>query len=761
MTGKAPLWHQRLPFAGLALAASTGILGASLSQIESGTFLLLSAFCLAAWVPLHRSAWVYAAVGFLFAALQVSQTRESSAAELAHFLGGKPRAAYIEGIVRTEPTVGSTGKSRFVIETTQIEVDGEKLALSCHVLAIVPSGTANLEDKVRLMGSLRPIAPPRNPGQFDAQRVMAQRGITCELVTASPGDMEITAHAAGLSLPRVASACRKWMEATLHKGISEDPLVCNLLAGIVLGITSDIPEALQDEFRQTGTFHLFSVSGLHVGMIAVILWQVFRIAGIGRSASTFVIIPALFFYALLTGWKPSSVRAATMTAIFLIGMASWRQPVALNSLCAAAFVILAQSTNEFFNPGFQLSFTVVAAILVVAGPLQERIRNGLEPDSFIPVSLWTYWQKKRHETAGHMAGLLSVSLAAWIGSLPLSILYFHMVSLSALVANLVIVPLSFLIMATAALALAGGVVSGAIAIVFNNANLAFTKILLLIIQAAASLPGSFLPIGNWQTSPAALTIFDFSPGAATAIQSGGQLWFLDCGSLWNFENTLTPWMRSAGKWAPDTVMLTHGDANHIGGVARLMDQNPYPRLIDSALADRSPVRRRLHAAMGANKDQRSVTRAGDYFEISKSSSLKILDPSENLIAATSDDKSLITLLESCGTRILFLSDAGPTTFERLLENQRVEIVADILVLGRHHSGTAPEASFLRVVNPSLIVATAAGFPSNEPIDEEWAAMVQGLGICLFRQDDTGAVQIRIGKKGFVAEGFLNAQRFSR
>ncbi len=761
MTAKAPLWNQRLPFAGLAGAATAGILGAWISPLGSGTFLILAVLALAAWLPLRRSACVYAAVAFLFAALQVVQTRESPAARLAEKLGGLPQVARIEGIVRTEPSVGATGKSRFVVEATHIEIDGEKINLPCDILVVVPSNTPSLEDSVRLVGSLRPIAPPRNPGQFNAKRVMELRGITCELVATSSRDLEITSPATGFSLPRIAASCRKWMESTLREGISSDPLVCNLLAGIVLGVTSDIPDALQDEFRQTGTFHLFSVSGLHVGMIALILWQAFRMAGVGRGIATCVIIPALFFYALLTGWKPSSIRAATMTAIFLIGMASGRQSIALNSLCAAAFVILAQSTNELFNPGFQLSFTVVAAILLVAGPLQERIRMRLEPDPFIPVSLWTKWQKKRHEAAGHTAGLLAVSLAAWIGSLPLTVFYFHMVSLSALAANLLVVPLSFLIMATAILSLASGLASAALAAVFNNANLAFTKILLLIIQAAAALPGSFLPIGSWQTAPAALTVFDFGSGGATAIESGGRLWLVDCGSRWDFENVVTPWMRSTGHWRPDTLVLTHGDADHIGGVGSLLDTDALPRIIDSPLADRSPVRRRLHAAMDAAALPASKARSGDRFEISPSASLKILHPPEGLLAATADDKSLVALLDSGGTRILFLSDAGPTTFQWILENQSAEIPADIVILGRHKSGALPEASFLRAVNPSLVVATAAGFPSNEPIDEQWASMVESLGIRLFRQDRTGAVGIRLEKESWSAEGFLDGVTFKQ
>lgn len=732
-----------------------------MTPLGSEAFLVLSTLALALWLPLRRSACVYAAVAFLFAAMQVVQTRESYAARLAEKLSGSPQVALVEGIVRSEPSIGSTGKARFLVEATHLEIDGEKIHLPCDIQAIVPSGNPALEDTVRVVGSLRPIAPPRNPGQFNAKRVMELRGITCELVATSPGDLEITSTATGFSLPRIATSCRKWMESTLREGISSDPLVCNLLAGIVLGVTSDIPDALQEEFRQTGTFHLFSVSGLHVGMIALILWQALRMAGVGRGIATCVIIPALFFYALLTGWKPSSVRAATMAAIFLIGMASGRQSIPLNSLCAAAFVILLQSTNELFNPGFQLSFTVVAAILLVARPLQDRVRRRLEPDAFIPVPLWTKWQKQQHGAAGHTAGLLAVSLAAWVGSLPLTVFYFHMVSLSALVANLLVVPLSFLIMATAVLALASGVAAAALAAIFNNANLVFTKILLLVIHAASSLPGSFIPIAGWQADPAAITVFDFGSGGATAIQSDGRVWLIDCGSRWDFENVVSPWLRSTGHWSPDSLVLTHGDADHIGGVGTLLDTNSLPRIIDSPLPDRSPMRRKLHTAAAASDFRISKAQAGDSLEVSPSMSLQILHPPPDLVAATADDKSIVALVGSSKVRVLILSDAGPSTFEWLLENQRSAIAADILVLGRHHSGVLPEASFLRAVDPALVVATAADFPSNEQMDEDWATMLEGLGMHLFRQDRTGAAIIRLGRDGFVARGFLNGETFSR
>ena len=552
------------------------------------------------------------------------------------------------------------------------------------------------------------------------------------------------------------------MEATLREGISGDPVVCDLLAGMVLGATSDIPDALQDQFRETGTFHLFSVSGLHVGMIALILWQALRMAGAGRHAAVIAIIPALFFYALITGWKPSSIRAAAMTSIFLLGMISWRQPMAINSLCAAGFLILVQSTNELFNPGFQLSFVVVAGILLFAIPIRDGLRKKVQPDPFIPIPLWTRSQRWGHSCGEGLADAVSVSLAAWIGSLPLTIYYFHMVSLSSLLANLVIIPLAFGIMATAVLALSGGLISAAWAAVFNNANLALVKALILIVQAAASLPASSLLLGSADPAPVAVTLFDFADGGAVAVESGDRLWFLDCGSKRDFKNTLLPWMRERGRDSVDGIILSHGDARRMGGAVDLLGSGAPPLIVDSPLGDRSQSRKLLHEWLQKSGMPKSIQFAGDEIEINDVAKWKILHPPLGYNAGRADDKSLVVRLDTPRARVLFLSDSGPDTFRDLLQTCAEALVSDILVLGHHHSGIPPDAVFLDAVRPSFLVVSRRGeFSNAEPMDPGWVSMLRERGITLLQQDQAGAVLIRSTLAGFEMEGFLSGQKFRK
>jgi ComEC/Rec2-related protein len=714
------------------------------------------------WFWKRKTSWLLLSLSAAFGVLQIWQSRESPSAWLAKIAEAPGRQVTAIGLVASPPQVIAKNRIRFDLRTEDLEIDGLPLKANVKIAVTVVGEAPRCGDRVKIRGLLEPIPATRNPGSFDARRLMALRGITCEMKTSAGEGYGILDRAAGFHLLRTAEACSKWMESTLREGISDDPVVCDLLVGMVLGATSDIPDSLQDQFRETGTFHLFSVSGLHVGMIAVIFWQALRMLGASRRSAVFVIIPALFFYALITGWKPSSIRAAAMSAIFLVGMISWRQPMAINSLCAAGFLILVQSTNELFNPGFQLSFVVVAGILLFATPIRDRLRKKVQPDPFIPIPLWTRWQRWGHACGEGIADAVSVSLAAWVGSLPLTIYYFHMVSLSSLLANLVIIPLAFGIMATAVLALFGGLLSGAVAAVFNNANLALIKTLLLIVQAAAALPGSSLLIGSLDRSPAAITIFDFADGGAVAVESERRLWLLDCGSARDFKNTLLPWMRERGRDSADGLILSHGDARRMGGAVDLLSSGRPPLIVDSPLGDRSRSRKQLHDWLQKSGIPKSIQFAGDEIEINHVAKWKILHPSLGYRAGLADDKALVVRLDTLRTRILFLADSGPDTFRNLLENRTAELASDILVLGHHHSGIPPDAAFIDAVHPSLIVVSRrGGFLDKEPIDPEWVSMLHDRGISVFQQSETGALIIHVFRTGYEVEGFVNGQKYRK
>jgi len=322
--GICVLFRQRLPFFGLLIAAVAGILFASSVSWPPAFFCTASVGFLLAAVFLRRGPWIFVSVACAFACVHLWQTRESTSFRLAGIAGSGRSLVTASGVVAANPVPYGATRERFAMQVDRMEMGGKILSPSARVSVVMPAPAPARGDRVKVAGSLQAIKPPRNPGEFSAKDWMARKGIACEIEVAAPADLVIEKKASVFSIFTAAARSRQWMEKTLRVGISGDPVVCELLSGMVLGVIADVPDQLQEEFRNTGTFHLFAVSGLHVGMIGAILWQALKIVGVGRRRAVFVIIPALFFYALLTGWRPSSVRAAVMSAIFLIGMTSSR-----------------------------------------------------------------------------------------------------------------------------------------------------------------------------------------------------------------------------------------------------------------------------------------------------------------------------------------------------------------------------------------------------------------------------------------------------
>lgn len=698
---------------------------------------------------------VLVALAAAFAAANVCQTRESASAWLGSHIATPSEAGFVVGCVIDAP-VATQSKTRFTVETTSIGVGSHEYQAAARVAVTIPAGVeVSRSDTVRISGTFSRPEPARNPAAFDEAAWLRLRGVYALLRCDFAGDFTVL-KSSPWSPGAIAERCKAWMESCLKLGIESDATVVGLLAGMILGVTSTIPEDLQDDFRATGTYHLFSVSGLHVGMIAVILWQVMALVSVPLRARVLLIIPALFFYALITGWKPPSIRAATMSAIFLAAMVSARQPVAVNSLCAAAFLILAQWTSEVFNPGFQLSFLVVLSILLIGTPAARWLRMRLEPDPFIPPRIYTWSERVSAGAAATLAVAIGVSFAAWFGSLPLILAYFHMISLSALLVNLAVVPLAFLIMSTALVSLVGGLVSATWAAIFNNANWLFTKILLLVVQAGTALPGSHFFVAVPQEHPVAVTVFDFGAGGAAAIETAGRLWLVDTGPDFEAARIVRPWLRSRGRDAPDGIVLSHGDAKHIGGALRFADARPV--FVDSLVNDRSPTRGRIHRELAAAGIPKFLRQSGDRVEIASGAVLEILHPPAGMTGVGADDKVLVVKLVAAGWRVLFLSDAGWTT-ERWLLQQGIDVGCDVLVLGRHRSGLPLESAFLEAANPGAVVVTAGSFPESEPVDEQWAAEVLRSGRVLFRQDRTGAVEMTFDARRAGLRGFLNGQSY--
>ena len=753
----------RLPFLGLTVMTALGIVVADFIAVRESQWLFwavgfVSVALTLLWRP--NAILTYALVGGGFFLVHNFQTHDTVGLRLAADLTERPRIVTAIGCVSSEPKIAPNGFANFLFDLESIEFAGEKRSTTASVL-VRWRGNPEFGDELKLFGVAEPIEPPRNPGEFDMRSYLARQDVHRSLFVRYAEDGALLRKGAGNWILFAAQKSRNWMQSVICRGLDDSPQVQNFLGGIALGLRHQTPEDIEEPFQQTGTLHLFAVAGLHVGIVAQLLWILASVARLSRKWAAAVIIPCLLFYAAVTGFHVSSVRAAVMSSVLLAGLFFERKVFALNSLAGAAFFLLCWDTNEFFSTGFQLSFAVVGAIVCLADPLSNWLRRLGETDPFLPRTLVSGSRRALGNGYGFICRGGSVSLAAWLGSLPLIFCYFHLITPSSVCANLLVVPIAFFILAIALLSLVAAPLSSALSIVFNNANWSLVSAVIAFVNWFAQVPGSHYYVADphWPKALAAkITVLDVGAGAAVHVRGRQSDWLFDCGSARDYERVLRPYLHAAGVNRVDGLLLTHGDSLHIGGAESLLNDFIPRALIDNPVADRSTVHRRLREILSLRRLNLLNARAGTERAIAPNVSAKILFPPPDFNASTADDQALVVQLLTSSARILVSSDGGPT-MEKFLLSSGIDLQSEVLIKGQHHSGGSSSDEFLKAVRPKLIVATSRDFPQQERISDEWAERVHARGIKLFRQDETGAVEIEIGEDKWQARAYVTGDTF--
>jgi competence protein ComEC len=231
------------------------------------------------------------------------------------------------------------------------------------------------------------------------------------------------------------------LQTTLYQRLADTGLADDELAtvgALTLGYKEDLEPELKRHFQASGAAHVLAVSGLHTGIIYGLLLWLLTLGGRfkplyenrwGRWTISLIIIAAMWGYAWLTGMTPSVVRAVLMVTIFEIGRMAYRQAFSLNTIAAAAVLILLIHPSDLWNISFQLSFAATFSIVAVAGTI--RYFDLSRSRSLVFRKLMTY-----------IIGILIVSLAAQLGTIPITAFYFKQMSVYFLLTNLIVLPLA-------------------------------------------------------------------------------------------------------------------------------------------------------------------------------------------------------------------------------------------------------------------------------------------------------------------------------
>lgn len=656
--------------------------------------------------------------------------------------------------------------SSMTVMLESVVVEGERHScrrkVPCRIEKLVPE--LEYGSRIEFDGLVLPLEGPKSPGAFDAKRFyFRQLGALGSLRIRHGDPIRILEEDGGSFLVSAALDLRARLEGGLQQGLPEDSGdYARLIAAMTLGARENSPDELEELFRLSGTMHLFAVSGLHVGVVAYLLFVTALWMHIPKRRAVLIVIPLILFYALLTGLRPSAVRAAIMLSVFLGGIAIGEQARVLNSLGMAGLIVLAIHTQDLFLAGFQLSFAVLFCIAVLAPLLKNLLSGPFLTDPFLPRSLLSFRQRTGNALAHMIAGALALSICAWLGSAGLLSAHFQSLAPVGVIANVVMIPVASAILCVSMISfICQGLHLGWLTVLVNKLNAGLAMLLTLMAQYFSALPNANFHTGGLGGDKPVdeLRLDILGPGGDSAIlvsMPGAEErhWIIDSGGARTYRNEFLPLLRKRGINRVEGVFLTHGDSGHIGAMPVLLETVRPKMLIESPAKNRARSYPGILAKVEAFDIERMQVSAGDVPLDENGVRVEVLSPGRSETGRMADDRSLVLMITYEGWRILLTSDAGFDTEKNLIE-RGVDLAADVWVRGQHGELPSGLTEFVSIVAPRVVVSTDAEYAASESISKSLREDLARCGASLFTLDDSGMVTLS------VSPGYLSAVPFAK
>jgi ComEC/Rec2-related protein len=543
----------------------------------------------------------------------------------------------------------------------------------------------------------------------------------------------------------MAAGLREHMLKATSLGLTEDPEASGLIAAMLFGYRDGVGEELRESFRATGTLHLFAVSGQNLAVVAGMLLWILALTGAVKWRWAWATLPAVFLFCLATGMEASAARAFVMTGVLYLGWMMGRPMDPANWLGSALLALLIWDPRQVGDAGFQLSFLVVAGLMVLAGPLQARLLAWGRPDLWIPTRLVAPWRRAGQKVWVVVATIVATSAAAWVGSLIPGIALFHQITPVALAANVVAAPVAGAVTVLAAVSsVVAPLVGGVVAVGVNVVNGKLVHFLAAVLGWMATWPGGHFAVADprvWFERAPMVEIVAVEGAAPTLVTGKGGKWLIETGSKMAWANSVRPFLNYYGVNRLDGMILAAGLAKRSGSAQELLGSMPIGWWGESGLGGRSGALKQWRMEMVERKEGRRFFGEGDRVDLGRDWKAEVLWPPDGTASGRAEEDGLVMRLECGEARILWAGSIPRGVEKKLVERYGEKLKSGVLVQGPSKDVNLT-SEWLRAVCPNYLVRSWKALEDDPSLSVDLDQISKEIGMTLVKLKESGAVRLK-------------------
>jgi competence protein ComEC len=663
-----------------------------------------------------------------------------------------PQPVTITGVV-ADPPKKQTDRIRFVVNTKAVAHGVRQFPISTSVLVTmdtegISQGTIDSLEygtSIQFVGALTYPGTARNPGEFDLRHYLQLQGIYARSFIEDPTSIRLYGEEGDFFFRDVVYPMRRSIAHNLDQFVGGEE--AKFLKGLTIGDRSEIPTEVKSSFINSGVMHILAVSGLHVGLITVMLVVVFSAFRVPETLRIILVCVLLIFYIFLTGSSPSVVRAVVMAVVVFGAKLFDRKTDIMNSLAVAALIILFWDARQLLLPGFQLSFAAVLSIVLLypkfyswSEILPERVHG--------------------NRLANGVIRLFCLSVAAGLGTLPFTGLYFGKIPVIGFVANLVVVPLSGVVLAIGMTTAVFSFVWDGVALLYGEAARLFAAVLLESVKFFGNLSFSYaeasfsswnmilfyialviaVNIGRWMLKRMIgvalllanvlmyawlfglmgkdgllrVTFLDVGQGDAVFVEfPDGKSMLIDAGPRGLHTDAgarfVVPFLKAKGISMVGAAVVSHPHSDHLGGIPAVLRGIPVSSVIDAGSYAKSAIFDEYLRLTDSVKAKRHILHGKHRIDEYNNIRIYALHPTgefakvDSSVRVNLNNQSLSLRIVYGSTSVLLSGDAEEEAEKRIVQTYGDFLRSDVLKVGHHGSSTSSTEEFLTAVRPDVAV----------------------------------------------------------